>query len=368
MSPPWYSRALERVDRRNAHLWAPDLAASALRREAPVEGHPVHVYVCVADHFEPRWRKPSLDEERRRVRLWADGYPALAARHRDSFGRAHQRTLFFPVEEYRPEHLHAINELVGKGLVDVEVHLHHENDTADNLRRTLADFAALLHEEHGLLRKDPATGKVTWAFIHGNWALDNAMPDGRYCGVDDELSVLLDAGCYVDMTMPCVPSPAQGRVVNQIYYARSSPGRSRGHDTGREALVGTAARDGELMLIPGPLALHWKSRAMGLVPRVEAAMLEPENPVPFEQRVDSWLEHGVALRGAPNHRFVKLHAHGCNGDAPEWFLREGGPFDRLLTTLERATDDTRRWVLHYVTARELYETVKSLEDGTLSNT
>ena len=76
----------------------------------------------------------------------------------------------------------------------------------------------------------------------------------------------------------------------------------------------------------------------------------------------------MALRGAPNHRFVKLHAHGCNGDAPEWFLREGGPFDRLLTTLERATADTRRWVLHYVTAWELYETVKSLEDGTRSNT
>ena len=182
MSPPWYSRALERVDRRNAHLWAPDLAASALRREAPVEGFPVHLYVCVTDHFEPRWRKPSLDEERRRVRLWADGFPALAARHRDSFGRDHQRTLFFPVEEYRPEHLHAINELVAKGLVDVEVHLHHDNDTADNLRTTLVDFATLLHEEHGLLRKDPVTGKVTWAFIHGNWALDNSMPDGRYCG------------------------------------------------------------------------------------------------------------------------------------------------------------------------------------------
>lgn len=367
MNAPWISRALARVDRRNAHLWAPGLAASALRREAPVEGHPIHLYVCVADHFEPRWRKPSVEEERRRVKVWVDGYPALAARHRDSFGRPNQRTLFFPQEEYRPEHMHAINELVARKLVDVELHLHHENDTADNLKRTLSEFATLLHEEHGLLRKDPVTGKVVWAFIHGNWALDNSMPDGTFCGVDDEITALLEAGCYVDMTMPCVPSPAQGRVVNQIYYARSQPGRSRGHDAGREVHVGTAARDGELMLIPGPLALHWKSRAMGLVPRVEAAMLEPENPVPFEQRVASWLEHGVAMRGAPNHRFVKLHAHGCNGDAPDWFLREGGPFDTLLTELERATSDTRRWALHYVTARELYETVKSLEDGSLPN-
>ena len=357
-----------RIDRRNARLWAPDLVRGWLSREAPVEGRPVHVYVCVCDHFEPRWRRPSLDEERRRVDAWVQGFPALARRHRDSFGRAHVRTLFVPVEEDRPEHLDALQGLVSQGLADVEVHLHHDHDTRENLVRTLRDFADLLHERHGLLRVDPATGRPTWAFIHGNWALDNALPDGRYCGVDDELSALLEAGCYADLTMPCVPSGAQGRMVNRVYYARSAPGRSRGHDHGRPVHVGSAARPGELLLIPGPVALHWRSRAGGVVPRIEASMLEPENPVPFGQRVASWLEHGVSLPGAPNHRFVKLHAHGCNGDAPEWFLRGGGPFDTLLSTLEEACGDTRRWLLHYVTARELYDTVKSLEDGSLSNT
>ncbi len=369
MTPPLDTalRALSRLDSRGVRLWGPGLARATLHREAPVAGAPVHLYVCVADHFEPRWRRPSLEEERRRVGEWKTRYPALADRHRDSFGRAHVRTLFFPVEEYRPEHLDDIAALRDEGLVDVEVHLHHERDTAENLRETLVGFAELLHRDHGMLRRDPDTGKVTWAFIHGNWALDNSHPEGLYCGVDDELSVLVDAGCYCDMTLPCVPSPAQGRVVNTIYYAKSEPGRSRGHDHGRAVYVGGAPRENELLMIPGPLGLHWRSRAKGLVPRVEAGMLEPENPVPHELRVEAWVKNSPAVRGAPNHRFIKLHAHGCNGDAPEWFLTPDGPFDRLLTELESRYADTREYVLHYVTAREMYETVKALEEGALAN-
>lgn len=354
---------LRRVDSRGVHLWAAGLAQSELAREPVDPTRPLHVYVCVADHFEPRWRRPSLDEERRRVGRWVEEYPALARRHADTFGRAPVRTLFFPVEEYRPEHLDALASVARDGLFDVEVHLHHENDSADNLRATLLDFARTLHEGHGLLRRDAATGRITWAFIHGNWALDNAHPEGLYCGVDDELSVLVDTGCYVDMTLPCVPSPAQARMVNTIYYARGHAGQSRGHDTGRPVRVGGAREDGELMLVPGPLGLHLRSRARGVIPRIEAGMLEPESPVGLDDRVSAWLRYAPAVRGAPNHRFIKLHAHGCNGDAPSWFLTPGGPFDRLLTLLEDRCADPRRSFLHYVTAREMYETIQRLERG-----
>jgi hypothetical protein len=271
---------LQRLDPRGARLWGPGLVRAMLRAEQPDPARPVHLYVCIADHFEPRWRRPSVDEERARVARWERDYPALADRHRDSDGRPHVRTLFFPAEEYRPEHLDALVRLKDKGLVDVELHLHHDHDTRDNLRTTLTDFAALLHREHGCLRRDAATGQVRYAFIHGNWALDNGHGGGEFCGVDDELSVLVETGCYLDMTMPCVPSPAQSRIVNEIYYARSAPGRSRGYDRGRTVHVGGAARPGELMLIPGPLGVLLGSRVKGLVPRIEAAMLEPENPVP----------------------------------------------------------------------------------------
>lgn len=357
---------IARVDARNARLWLPGLVRSALDAERPVTDRPIHLYVCVADHFEPRWRRPDLETERARVRRWEEDYPRLASRHADSFGRAPIRTMFFPEEEYRPEHMASLGRLRDAGLVDVEVHLHHDHDTAENLRETLTRFTRRLHEEHGMLRRD-ARGAIRWAFIHGNWALDNAHGDGRFCGVDDELSVLVETGCAVDMTMPCVPSSAQGRVVNSIYYARGAAGRGRGHDRGRQVYVGGAEHPGELMLIPGPLGLLWRSRAKGVFPRIEAAMLEPGNPIPPEARIAAWVANAPALRGAPNHRFIKLHAHGCNGDAPGYFLDRDGPFDRLLGALEGAWSDTRRYLLHYVSAWEMYETVKAIEAGRIEN-
>jgi hypothetical protein len=51
-----------------------------------------------------------------------------------------------------------------------------------------------LHQRHGLLRKDPVTGQVLYAFIHGNWALCNSRPDGRWCGVKEEIKILLETG------------------------------------------------------------------------------------------------------------------------------------------------------------------------------
>ena len=119
---------IARADSRGVRLWAPDLARDALRRERPDPSRALHLYVCFADHFEPRWRKATLDQERHRVGRWVDEYPRLAKRHCDTFGRAPVRTLFFPVEEYRPEHLDALTTRVREGLFDVEVHLHHDRD------------------------------------------------------------------------------------------------------------------------------------------------------------------------------------------------------------------------------------------------
>ncbi|MBI5514981.1 MAG: hypothetical protein HY909_14490 [Deltaproteobacteria bacterium] len=357
---------LARVDPRGFHLWGKSFLRS-LKAEKPDPERPVNLYVTVADHFEPRWRKPTVDEERHRVDRWVREYPGMARRHLDAFGKPHVRTLFFPEEEYRKEHLDALGSLVKDGLVDVEVHLHHDKDNADNLRRTLLDFTRTLHEGHGLLRRDPETGKIQYAFIHGNWALDNSHPEGIFCGVDNELGVLVETGCYLDMTFPSVPSPTQAKLVNVIYYARGSEGGRRGADTGRVVSVGTSRQEGELMLLPGPLGVHLGSRVAGVIPRIEAAMIEPGNPVPLEDRVQAWVRHAPAVKGAPNHRFIKLHAHGCNGDAPDYFLTPGGPFDQLLGALERHCADARRYVLRYVTAREMYETVKALEAGTLPN-
>src|SRR5215813_9205421 len=216
---------------RYAELWLPGLVAQALE---PVDrpASTVHVYVCMADHFEPGWQGADMQSQRERVRAWKERYPACASRYRDADGRPPRHTFFFPLEHYHPEHLDALADLCHEGWGDVEVHLHHDHASAAQLEDDLESFRETLYTRHGLLRKD-STGKVRYGFIHGNWALNNARPDGRWCGVDDETSILMNTGCYADFTMPCGVDPSQSRQVNSIYYALPQKAR-RAQDKGPE--------------------------------------------------------------------------------------------------------------------------------------
>ena len=126
--------------------------------------------------------------QRERVERWRRGYPPSIAGLTDSVGRPPRHSFFYPAEEYEPEHLDALAELCRQGLGEVEVHLHHDGDTSENLRATLIEFKEKLYHKHALLAKN-ATGEITYGFIHGNWALDKSRRDGRCCGVNDELTV-----------------------------------------------------------------------------------------------------------------------------------------------------------------------------------
>ena len=347
---------------RNARLWLPGLLRQAYaRRRRALPPRPWHVWFCIADHYEPLWGGASAELAGRRVQTWCRRYPEIAARHADSDGRTPRHTFFYPAEEYRPELLEPLAGLCRAGHGAVEVHLHHDRDDARNLERVLRGFAATLHERHGLLRRDPRTGQVLFAFVHGNWALDNARPDGRWCGVNDELSVLARAGCRVDMTLPSAPSPTQTRKVNAIYFARSCPGRARGHDRGRDVAVGGwRVHERELLLLQGPLALDWRRRKGGLLPRIENGELSADNP-PAPHRVELWVRCGIGVRGAEGHLFVKVHTHGAQERTMAMLL--GGGLESLWRTLEARFRDAPGWRLHYVTAWEMYEAVRALATG-----
>ena len=101
-------------------------------------------------------------------------------------------TFFYPQEEYRPHLMEPLEHMASHGIADVEVHLHHDRDTAEGLRDRLLGYKATLAGRHGLLARHRQTGELAYGFIHGNWALDNSRPDGRWCGVPNELGVLRD--------------------------------------------------------------------------------------------------------------------------------------------------------------------------------
>lgn len=316
-----------------------------------------HIYFCFADHYEPYGGTTDRTRAHERVKKWLEHYSVIAAQHQDSFGNRPKHTFFYPVEEYDPELIDHLKELCKEGFGDIEIHLHHDNDTEQNFRDTITRYAEILYTRHGLLRKDE-TGKIIYGFIHGNWALDNSCPNRRWCGVDNEISILIETGCYADMTMPSAPSDTQTRKINSIYFARGRPGHCKSHDRGRDVCVGAWGKPDELLLIQGPLTLNWKEAKFGIIPKIESAELSFDAP-PTAHRVRLWGACRISVRGAEEHVFIKVHTHGATEQSMRMLFDEGG-FNRLWTELEQQYRQDAEHTLCYVTAWEMYNKIKQL--------
>jgi hypothetical protein len=352
---------VHRAVRRNVTRWLPAYLRrdwAGARERGRADGGLRHLMFCLADHFEPAVGRAAIGEQRRRVDRWMEDYPPIADQFRDADGYRPRHTFFFPAEEYVPEHLERLSELVSAGYGEVEVHLHHDGDTSEGLRGKLEEFKRRLRE-HGHLGSRKPGGAVSFAFVHGNWALDNSLPDGTWCGVNDELRVLRQCGCYADLTLPSAPSPAQTRRINSIYYATDDPQAPRSHDDGEEVRVG-GAPVGDLMIIQGPLTVSWPGGRYGILPAIETANLAGGTPV-TARRVRSWVRTPVCVAGRPEWVFVKAYTHGC--DERNWPLLFGEPIRRMHRLLGEAFNDGANWKLHYVTAREMYNIIKAAEQG-----
>lgn len=342
---------------RNSLNWLPGyMLNAALKSNA--SHTPRDVFFCICDHFEPYFGRAGAATARKRLGKWIDSYPRIVERVRDSEGKWLRYSFFYPEEEYTEADMTMLAELCKAGYGEVEVHLHHDNDNSDNLRKTLLDYKRRLYEVHGLLSIDGWSGEISYGFIHGNWALDNSRRDGRWCGVNDELTILQETGCYADFTMPSAPSETQTRKINSIYYAVDDPNRPKSHDKGTDVRVG---KEGEgLLLVQGPLGLNWEERKYGLIPRLEYGGLYPGQPV-TRARIACWLKEGVHVQGAPESIFIKLYNHGALDDMIRVFLEEGGLAELLATLRDVCLEKNIK--LHFVTAREMANTILAFEAG-----
>lgn len=345
--------------RRHMQQWLGAYAFPAERRTAWERDVPTAVFIALCDHWEPLCYDATHEQAQHRIRRWVTEYPRLFGDFRDCTGRPPQHTFFYPQDEYRPEYLDLLKPLCEAGYGDVDVHLHHDNDTADGLRDKLESFRQTLYHRHGFLRKNER-GEIVYGFIHGNWSLCNSRPDGRMCGVDQELTVLMETGCYADFTLPAVPSPAQTRTINSIYYAKDILGQCKSHDRGIRATVGRCAPADHLLMIQGPLGLDWQQRKWGIMPRTENGDVHGAWPADMA-RFHNWLNAGVCVAGRPEWRFIKLHAHGCKDSNIDTLL---GPamqsFHAGLADLQRANSNLK---VYYVTAWEMAQLVHQAERG-----
>jgi hypothetical protein len=344
--------------KRHIYLWLRSYLKQDWREPSP-QGVTRHLLFCFVDHFEPQFERPSYEVECARVARWRRDYERLCAGHRDADGRGPIHTFFYPEEEYRPEHLDPLVELCRLGIGEIEIHLHHDNDTSDGFRGKLRRFTRQLVDRHDALPCDAESGQPRWAFIHGNWALDNSLPGGGMCGVNDELQILREEGCYADFTLPSAPSACQTTTINRIYYATDDPHKPKSHDVGEPVRAG-GKPVGDLMLIQGPLGFMRGARKFGVIPKIENADVRTTSP-PTRDRIDSWVDTGIHVQGRPEWIFVKVHTHGAPERDVELLL--GDPMRRAFDYLETRYNDGKLWKLHYVSAREMYNIAKAAEAG-----
>lgn len=326
------------------------IPTTVCQKEKPIK----HVFFSICDHFEPYWHYATHKQAYRRVKKWLDTVPGIFDKFKDADGHHPVYSFFYPAEEYKRGLLNMLQALQVNRYGEVEIHLHHDGDTSDTLRHILVDFREKLANEHGLLCRD-RSGKLAYAFIHGNWALDNSRSDGRWCGVNDEINILEETGCYADFTMPSAPSDCQTKMKNSIYYAVDDPLKPMSHNTGEHAVMGSGKKKG-LLMVQGPLVL----RRSGIFPKIENGEITYENYV-TPDRMDSWIKCGISVKNRPDWIFIKLHAHGTQESTMKR-LFELGHFEDLFTILEDKVAELNA-KLHYTSARQMANVIHSVEDG-----
>ena len=354
---------------RYAARWLPAFAWQQLTRRLP-RGR-VHLIFALADHFEPGYvpgrgmeRAPYLEQERRLER-WCTEYPTLLGQWRDHEGRPLVHTYFFPAEQYDRGHLERLSEHCSQGWGEIEIHLHHGlrlPDTTENTRQQLVAFRDLLASRHGCLSLLDDSPLPRYAFVHGNFALANSA-GGRACGVDSEMQILAETGCYADLTLPTGSfHPAQTAKINSLYECALPLNQPAPHRRGRDLKVGRRPSIFPLIL-QGPLLLDFTPSPRLRLGRVENGAITRPNP-PSLHRLQLWKKAAIRVHGRPDWSFIKLHCHSMDTTQQESLV--GEPMRAFVRQLVEGAKE-RQEILHFVTAREMTNILLAACDGREGN-
>jgi hypothetical protein len=332
---------------------------------------PTHVIFAFVDHFEPVHSQPDPD-----LTMWVDDYMTMAGRHVDSDGRHPIHSYFVICEpgvtkERLDTTLVRLNKVTYSGYGEVELHLHHGliDESVRTQEQATVEFLDTLFKakdeyvRHGALLTAEPRPQFRFAFIHGMWALDNSRlewwpnvswPHRAYCGVNREIDLLKQNGCYADFTFPAWGT-MEPPVWNSIYYTADDDGPASYQTYSNMSFVESdvPAQD-KLMIVEGPNG----NANIGILPGNYTDW-------PSLSRMMGWVGQRIHVGGRGDWVFVKVHTHGCAADLTiptVWDCFFGYTIDAFYSSLE-AFYSGDMYRLHYVSTREMYNMVKAAEAG-----
>jgi len=295
------------------------------------------------------------------MEAWAREYPRVVENLRDHDGRPLLHTYFYPAEQYDEELVEMLADHCHAGWGETEIHLHHgmfEPDTADNTRRQLTEFRDQLAFRHRCLSVADGSVQPRYAFVHGNFALANSA-GGLFCGVDSEMQILAETGCYADLTLPTsLWHPAQTAKVNSIYECDLPLDQVAPQRKGRDLSVGRAPKTWPL-IIQGPLLADLSASLRSAKPVIENGAITGFTPMTL-RRLGLWKKAQIRIIGRPDWRFIKLHCHSMDPTQRDAVI--GTAFQGFLKQFVSGAAD-RKETLHFVTAREMTNIILAACDG-----
>ncbi len=328
-----------------------------------------HYIFTIANHFEPSWSENgllSLDDQQRKIDAYIELARQTADALKDSDGVKFSHTNFYPAEQYDPALVTKLSDMQREGLGEVEIHLHHgvdSPDTAENTKRALLEFRNALAEDHKCLSRLDGTGDPRYAFVHGNLALANSA-HGRFCGVDQEMKILQETGCYVDMTLPTAPDVSQVPMINSIYECAKPLEEKMPHRQGKRLSIGRKV-DNLPVIFTGPLVFNWRRRLRGIpFPRLDDGALTANQPMDLT-RFKGWSSANVTVKGRPDWVFIKLYCHGFFPQDQSNCIGEGAR--RLFDKIIENGDKTGQYSVHFASAREAVNMVYAAIENKLGN-
>ena len=289
------------------------------------------------------------------MRAWLDGYPALAEPFRDADGRPPRHSFFFPGEEYRPGYLDALASLARRGLGEVELHLHHDGDTARRAAREDRRLPRACTTATATCRATPDGGCATRSSTATG---ASPTPARTAAGAASTTSCRCCSTPAATPTSRSRPRPSVAAADRQPdLLARRRPRAAARLGAGERARVGEVRRD-RILMIEGPLALALRPGRL-----LACASRTPRSPPTIRRRPRACAAGSARTstsRGGPS---------GCSSRCtPTARPRAGGGAARrrrahAARRADARYNDGKRWNLHYVTAREMFNIAIAAMDG-----